>query len=169
MSLEISIEDATPRPVALTRVQNGYAIIWIDGGRHRAMLRSLGGAYELTLDDRTERIYVAVDRDSVFIHAFGRSWKTEISDPAIRSALEADADDLLTAPMPGTVITVSVAPGEEVSTGQPLVIIESMKMQSEIVAWRDGIVEKVHLQVGDNFDRGAGLVGLVPLVEKIPA
>jgi biotin carboxyl carrier protein len=47
-----------------------------------------------------------------------------------------------------------------VTVGQPLVVIESMKMQSEIVAWRDGVVERVHLQVGDTFDRGAGLVRL---------
>jgi hypothetical protein len=39
-------------------------------------------------------------------------------------------------------------------------------MQSEIVAWRDGVVERVHLQVGDTFDRGAGLVELEPLAEE---
>jgi len=61
------------------------------------------------------------------------------------------------------VITVAVEPGEAVTAGQPLVIIESMKMQSEIVAWRDGVVERVHLQVGETFDRGAGLVELEPL------
>ena len=66
------------------------------------------------------------------------------------------------APMPGTVINVAVAPGESVTTGQPLVVIESMKMQSEIVAWRDGTVERVHLDVGTTFDRGAALVALEP-------
>jgi biotin carboxyl carrier protein len=38
-----------------------------------------------------------------------------------------------------------------------------MKMQSEIVAARDGVVEKVFLAVGDTFDRGAPLVSLVSL------
>jgi biotin carboxyl carrier protein len=66
--------------------------------------------------------------------------------------------------MPGTVVTIAVEPGQLVSTGQPLVVIESMKMQSEIVAWRDGVVERVLLRVGDTFDRGAGLVGLEPLM-----
>jgi biotin carboxyl carrier protein len=61
------------------------------------------------------------------------------------------------------VITVAVEPGQAVTAGQPLVVIESMKMQSEIVAWRDGVVERIHLQVGDTFDRGAGLVELEPL------
>ena len=67
-----------------------------------------------------------------------------------------------TAPMPGMVVTIAVEPGQEVITGQRLVIIESMKMQSEIVAWRDGVVERIYLQVGDTFDRGASLIGLEP-------
>jgi biotin carboxyl carrier protein len=68
--------------------------------------------------------------------------------------------------MPGTVITIAVRAGELVTIGQPLVVIESMKMLSEIVAWRDGIVDRVHLQVGDTFDRGAGLIGLAPEAEE---
>ena len=168
MALEISIDDGTPRAVALTRVEHGDATLWIDGRRHRARLRSLGDAFEIVVDDRTERIWLAVDRDAVFVHAFGRSWRAEVSDPAIRSALQGDQDDLATAPMPGIVIAVSVAPGEAVSSGQPLVVIESMKMQSEIVAWRDGVVERVHLQVGDSFDRGAGLIGLASVDGEEP-
>lgn len=163
MSLEISIDGAEPRPVAVTRIENDYAHIWIDGRRHRGLLRSLGNAWEITLDDRSEKVYVAQHGDEVFIHAFGRAWRTEVTDPAIRSAMEGGADDLASAPMPGTVITISVEPGQPVVTGEPLVVIESMKMQSEIVAWRDGVVERVHVSLGDNFDRGAGLVALVPL------
>jgi biotin carboxyl carrier protein len=56
-----------------------------------------------------------------------------------------------------------VAAGEEVALGQPLVVIESMKMQSELVATRDGVVARLHLEVGDTFDRGAALVSLEPL------
>jgi biotin carboxyl carrier protein len=41
-----------------------------------------------------------------------------------------------------------------------------MKMESEIVAWRDGVIERVHLRVGDTFDRGAGLVELEPLAQE---
>jgi acetyl/propionyl-CoA carboxylase alpha subunit len=166
MSLQISIDGGALRDVVLTRVENHYASIWIDGKRHRALLRPVGRAYEVSVDDRTEAIWLVVDRDTVFIHAFGRAWRTEVVDPAEQSAQGADEADLATAPMPGTVVTIAVEAGQEVTIGQPLVVIESMKMQSEIVAWRDGIVERVHLQVGDTFDRGAGLVGLTPLVEE---
>ena len=76
------------------------------------------------------------------------------------------SDDVATAPMPGTVITVAVEAGQEVAQGEQLVVIESMKMQSEIVAVRDGVVDKVFLAVGDTFDRGAPLVSLAPEAEE---
>jgi biotin carboxyl carrier protein len=166
VTLQICIDGGEPRDVILTRVENRYAAIWIDGKEHRALLRPVGRAYEVSVDDRTEPIWLVVDHDTVFIHAFGRSWRTEVIDPAERSSADSEQADVVMAPMPGTVITVAVAPGETVTTGQPLVVIESMKMQSEIVAWRDGVVERVHRQVGDTFDRGDGLVQLEPLVEE---
>lgn len=166
MSLAICIDGGVPHDVVVTRVENRYAQIWIDGKEHRALLRPVGRAYEVSVDDRTEPIWLVVDHDTVFIHAFGRSWRTEVIDPAERSALDSEQDDLAMAPMPGMVITVAVAPGQTVTTGQPLVVIESMKMQSEIVAWRDGVVERVHRHVGDTFDRGDGLVALEPQAEE---
>jgi biotin carboxyl carrier protein len=65
--------------------------------------------------------------------------------------------------MPGTVIAVAVAPGEAVTQAQVLVVIESMKMQSEITAPRAGTIASVHVAVGDVFERGATLVALSPL------
>jgi acetyl/propionyl-CoA carboxylase alpha subunit len=165
MPFQIAIEEGQPRQVNLTRIENRFAALWIDGKQHRALLRPVGAAYEICLDDHSEPIWLFVDRDTVFIHAFGRSWQTAVTDPAEHSLVDGDQADVLTAPMPGTVITVAVAPGDSVTTGQPLVVIESMKMQSEIVAWRDGVVERVHLRVGDTFDRGAGLVELAPVLE----
>lgn len=163
MPFQVTIDEGPARDVAVTRIEHRYADIWIGGKEHRALLRPVGAAYEICLDDHTEPIWLYVKRDVVFIHAFGRSWRTELIDPAQLSAAGADQADVVTAPMPGTVITVAVAPGDAVSVGQPLVVIESMKMQSEIVAWRDGVVERIFLQVGDTFDRGASLVGLAPL------
>lgn len=168
MKLEIAIDGGTPRETVLTRTEHD-ATIWFDGRAHRAQLRPVGRAYELTMDDRTEIVWVAVDHDAVYLHAFGRSWDLDVVDPDERALQGADQSDVVTAPMPGTLVTVAVEPGEEVQSGQPLVIIESMKMQSEIVAWRDGVVERVHLQPGDNFDRGAALVALVPDEGEEPA
>ena len=83
-------------------------------------------------------------------------------DPIEKKLRESDQVDVATAPMPGAVISAAVDGGDAVTAGQPLMVIESMKMQSEIVAWRDGTVERVHVAAGESFDRGAGLVALAP-------
>jgi acetyl/propionyl-CoA carboxylase alpha subunit len=166
MGLQISLDDGPLHDVVLTRREGHAASIWIDGKEYSAQLRPAGRGYEVSLDERTEPIWLVVDHDTVFIHAFGRAWRAEVVDPLERSAQEAEQADLALAPMPGTVITIAVRAGELVTIGQPLVVIESMKMLSEIVAWRDGIVDRVHLQVGDTFDRGAGLIGLAPEAEE---
>ncbi|WP_249011421.1 acetyl-CoA carboxylase biotin carboxyl carrier protein subunit [Conexibacter sp. DBS9H8] len=163
MSLQISLDEGPARDVALTRLGAGPARLWIDGREYVGQLLPVGGGFEIQLDDRTERIWLVVDRDTVFIHAFGRVWQAQVTDPSERSGADAHAADVITAPMPGMVISVAASVGEPVAVGQVLLVIESMKMQSEIVAGRDGVIERVHLRVGDTFDRGAWLVQLQSL------
>jgi biotin carboxyl carrier protein len=59
----------------------------------------------------------------------------------------------LKAPMPGLVVAIPVEAGQQVSKGQNLVILESMKMQNELKAPRDGKVLRVPVQAGDNVDQ----------------
>jgi len=53
------------------------------------------------------------------------------------------------APMPGTVVTVAVQPGQKVGKGDPLVSIEAMKMESMLAAERDGVVTAIHVKPGE--------------------
>ena len=160
MGLQISIDAGELHDVVLTRREAHPATIWIDGKEYPAQLRPVGRAYEVTLDEHTEPVWIAVDHDTVYIHAFGRAWETEVVDPAERSGQEGEQTDTATAPMPGTVVSVAVGSGDAVTSGQPLMVIESMKMLSEITAWRDGVIERVHLGSGDTFDMGARLITL---------
>jgi acetyl/propionyl-CoA carboxylase alpha subunit len=66
----------------------------------------------------------------------------------------------VTAPMPGTVIRVLVAEGEEVRQRQPLVVLEAMKMETPLVSPYEGIVRRVHVGEGDQVAGGALLVEL---------
>jgi 3-methylcrotonyl-CoA carboxylase alpha subunit len=64
----------------------------------------------------------------------------------------------VTAPMPGTVTAISVVAGAAVKKGQPLVVMEAMKMEFTLSAPADGVVLAVHYAVGALVDEGAALV-----------
>jgi biotin carboxyl carrier protein len=66
----------------------------------------------------------------------------------------------LTAPIPGKVVAVKVSPGDEVSPGQPLVVLEAMKMENELAAEQPGRVVAVHVCDGATVDGGELLVEL---------
>ncbi len=128
---------------------------------HKASLRPVGWAFELVARDRVERMWLVAEHDAIYIHAFGRAWTRRGHRPDREALRESDQADIATAPMPGPSSPPPSTGGDPVTAGQQLLVIESMKMQSEIVAWRDGVVEQVHVVVGDSFDRGAPLVSLV--------
>ncbi len=66
----------------------------------------------------------------------------------------------LTAPIPGKVVAVKVAPGDEVVPGQPLVVLEAMKMENELAAEQAGRVVEVHVIEGATVDGGELLIEL---------
>lgn len=64
----------------------------------------------------------------------------------------------IVAPMPAKVIAVHVVPGENVNSGQPLVLLESMKMQMEIKSPINGIVEAVFVDAAGQVEKGSRLI-----------
>lgn len=66
--------------------------------------------------------------------------------------------DAITAPMPGTILKILVAPGSSVKENQPLMILEAMKMENEIVAGKAGTVSALHVKEGDVINPGEALI-----------
>jgi biotin carboxyl carrier protein len=71
-----------------------------------------------------------------------------------------DSGRRVVAPMPGKVVRVLVAVGDEVGVRQPLVVVEAMKMENELRAGRDGHVTAIHVREGGSVDAGALLIEL---------
>jgi 3-methylcrotonyl-CoA carboxylase alpha subunit len=131
------------------RLEDGILALEFDGVRRR-----------VTVLERGPEILVAVDGDS---------WRLVEIDPlAIRAGAD-PAAGRLTAPMPGRVIRLLVETGNKVRRGEPLLIIEAMKMEHTITAPADGIVAEVGCAVGDLVEEGAALVALAPPAEDRPA
>jgi len=60
--------------------------------------------------------------------------------------------------MPGTILDVKVSAGEEVTRGQALLILEAMKMENEIMAPRDGVIDEIRVAVGVSVNSGDLLI-----------
>jgi biotin carboxyl carrier protein len=82
-----------------------------------------------------------------------------IQDMTGRAAAHAGPAPLV-APMPGLVVRVNVKPGDQVQAGQPLVVMEAMKMENELRSASAGIVRTVRIQPGATVEKGAVLVEL---------
>ena len=67
---------------------------------------------------------------------------------------------VMRAPMPGLVIRVAVAPGDQVAAGAGLVVVEAMKMENELRAARPAVVAEVHVKPGQAVEKGEPLVTL---------
>lgn len=116
----------------------------------------------LTIGDAVWPVAAARDGDRVWVHLNGRAhailWEDAVAHHA--HALAGNADRIARAPMPGSVVQVIVAAGDQVAKGEALMVIESMKLETTIRAARDGVVETVHVDAGASFERDAPLVTL---------
>jgi len=139
--------DVTVRPDAGT----------LDDAEGTASVRELsydGERLVLELDGRSEVFHLHERPDAIEVVHRGESHV--FLDPELlaeQNRSEAGEGSLL-ATMPGTVLRVEVAPGEEVSKGQTLVVLEAMKMELSVSAPFGGVVESVGVSVGDRVPVG---------------
>ncbi len=113
----------------------------------------------LTLVDgaHRQRARVTFAGDRVFVHTLGYS-VTLTRKPRFPDLLAAVPEGGCVAPMPGKVIELRVAEGDEVTAGQVLLIMEAMKMEHTVTAPHDGTVASVSVGAGDQVDADALLV-----------
>lgn len=155
-----AVIDGRQHTVALLRRGDGGRV-WIDAASHEAtMSAGEGGRHVVVVGGTAHEVWLAQHGETAWVHAFGRAWEINLPDPVKQASGGHDESDSAVAPMPGTVVEVLVQPGDRVTRGQTLVVIESMKMQTSITAGRDGTVAEVPAAKGQSFDRGALLARL---------
>jgi 3-methylcrotonyl-CoA carboxylase alpha subunit len=146
--------------VAVTAADHGWDL-QLDARRCRAAATlSPDGGMALTLDGAQSRALVLDHNNTIAVFIDGESWVLQHLDPL---APPADADlqaGRLSAPMPGRVVQLLVSAGDAVRQGQPLVVVEAMKMEHTIAAPRDGTIGAVRYAVGDLVEEGAELIAL---------
>ena len=102
------------------------------------------------------RLGVTIAGEAVDVE--GDGWAVSLTAlPRFPDASAHVAEGSLVAPMPGTVTAVHVAVGDEVSAGQPLLVLEAMKMQHPVVAGAAGVVRSLDVVPGAQVDAGTVL------------
>jgi 3-methylcrotonyl-CoA carboxylase alpha subunit len=111
----------------------------------------------------TQQLNASVVRDRDTLHVFTPQGRRVLGDASALQLAgdQADAGASLSAPMPGKVIALLVEAGSRVRKGQPLLVMEAMKMEHTLSAPADGLIEKLPFRVGDQVGEGAALVGFV--------
>jgi acetyl/propionyl-CoA carboxylase alpha subunit len=104
-------------------------------------------------------------RETCFVRIDGRTHEVVLIDPREDSAGHDSTRDEIHAPMPGAIISVHKQAGDEVSRGETIITIESMKLQTALAAPRDGRLLDVLKVAGETFDKDALLARLEPADE----
>ena len=121
-----------------------------------ASVRCLSPGTFLFEEDARRSVFHCVRAgEVVWVHWDGRAHEIRDQRESTRAAHKA-ATGSLEAPMPGKVIKLSAAVGQEVKKGQEILVVEAMKMENQIRAPKDGRLTRFAVQVGDMV--GPGLV-----------
>jgi len=115
--------------------------------------------YSMILDGQT--CTVAIKKEGKLIEIFykGDLFSFEVPSARDKSSLEnASGVDKISAPMPGRVVKVLKKVGDIIKEGEGLIVVEAMKMESELKSSIDGKVSEISVKDGDTVDLGAHLI-----------
>ena len=155
------------REVTVERVADGFEVV-VGSERHRVDLIRLDEAVaslRYVDDGRSYSVSYQRGKGRDWMLAVGeRNFDLEVLTPveAIETgaATAMEGPSRLDAPIPGKVVKVHVNVGDEVEAGQPLVVLEAMKMENELTAEQAGKVIAVHVEPGQTVNAGEPLAEL---------
>jgi len=135
---EVDFETVSGQPV--------YSLI-VDGKSHEAYVRETDDEWQVLLRGRLYPVKVEDEREKRLRAAAG-------------GGVAETGEYHLKAPMPGLVVAIPVAEGQEVKKWQVLLILESMKMQNELKSPRDGTVNRIKVKAGESVVQKQALLSV---------
>ncbi len=149
-------------------VELGEGEIRVDGMPARAELSAINGTHVRLLTDG-DSVHALVVRPGEkagrwLITVSGRTVEIDVLDERTRALAavvgnsRAEGPRQIVAPMPGLVVRVDVAPGDQVVAGQRVIVVEAMKMENELKAAADGTVAAVAVAPGAAVEKGSVLI-----------
>lgn len=153
-------------------VRDGAGHVWVETGSGERIVDAIvldhGRTVSIRRGGRMDLIDLARGlRGPAWALVNGRGGTVEILDELAAAAAEghhvSSADTELRALMPGLVADVKVDVGQRVHKGDAAVVLEAMKMQNELTAPGDGLVQEILVRPGDSVEAGAVLLRLAPV------
>ena len=142
----------------------------VDGKVYEIDFESVAGqpVYSLIVDGRSHESYIYQGDDNWQVLMRGRLYPVNVEDERekrLRAAAGGGVAETgefhLRAPMPGLVVTIPVTEVQPVKRGQVILILESMKMQNELKAPRDGTIGRIRVRPGETVEQKQTLLSMV--------
>lgn len=148
---------------------DGHFIVEIDGARRKIDCQNAGHRDYLSMiiDNKShfvESAAINVDEGKYYTVINGRRFNVDVLDERLVAARQLDTASAqsgmhtVTSPMPGLILDVRVKVGDRVKAGSPLIIMEAMKMQNELVSEVDGVVREITVQENDTVESLTALI-----------
>jgi biotin carboxyl carrier protein len=142
----------------------------VDGIPYRIDFNTVSGqpVFSLLVDGQSYESFVYLEDDAWQVLIQGMLYSATVEDErekrlrsSSRSSIAERTEFHLKAPMPGLVVSIPVIDGQEVSKGDVLLVLESMKMQNELKSPRAGKVTRVRVKIGDSVEQKQTLLSVV--------
>ena len=153
MAFKLTLDGRT-HEVSIVR-RRPHLVLSIDGVEHEIdRVSDLGdGRHLLGVAGHRVAFTRAGTHDSQIVRLGGRTFEVGLVDPFSNDGTAGASQDAVKAPMPGAIVTVHRQAGEAVKRGDPVVTIESMKLQTTLPAPRDGILAEILRGAGETFEK----------------
>ncbi len=140
--------NGSKKPWDLVEIADGYFHILMDGRGYRAEIVGVDRATKTFEIKVNGNLYAVVIKDKfdVLLEQMGMNATTSSRLNSIK------------APMPGLIVELKVKDGDAVKAGDPLIILEAMKMENIIKSPGDGMVKNVRIRKGDSVEKNQVLI-----------
>lgn len=159
--------EKTDKLIRIQQTESRQYRIQIDGMMYNAGIIDLMNNYfRLVINEKEHEVWLSANEKRINCITYNgsqfiaRRQDLLIPDEAIDSSASVLGKDKhkVISPMPGKVIKIPVDEGQEVKEGETLLIVEAMKMENNITAPYDAVIEKLNVNVGDAVDGSSALV-----------
>lgn len=153
MPMELRI-GGTVHQVTIAR-RRPHLVLLIDGEEHEISRPPAIGDGRNLMSVGGHRVEFARAElgDRQVVRIGGRTLEVAFVDPFSAGSGGGGGADAVKAPMPGAVVSVQKKPGDVVKRGEPIITIESMKLQTALPAPRDGVIASILKSEGETFEK----------------